>query len=409
VEEANYVAGVIADGPDGVPGVIGFSDNNIGTEGIRGKTSGLVHEPAGVIGDSTINTGVIGASSFDAGVWGKTSANNYARVAGNDESSGGGFGVTGSSTVGEGVVGLSTDYIAVRGTNGSGSGLWGENIAGVIGDSPAGISGIIGLSENNNGVVGISGGSSGLFEQQAGVVYDSNAKTGVIGASSVDDSVDGFTSAHGRSDVSGMGQNTGSVGVTGSSTHGHGIAITGGLAPLLLTPASTAGAPVTGAHSRGELYTDTNGALFCCVVSGTAGTWVQVAAAPTGFASGASCLLSAPIRLLDTRPGATAPTRPGTPVTAGGTIVAPITGEVVGGISVRAGAVAVIGNVTAVDAVGRGYLTLWAEGVAQPGTSSINFPATTAVANRVTVALSAVGGDAKASLNGGRKSDGTGR
>ena len=69
----------------------------------------------------------------------------------------------------------------------------------------------------------------------------------------------------------------------------------------------------------------------------------------------------------------------------------PITGRSVGGVSVPAGAVAVIGNVTAVNAVTHGFLTLWPDGVTRPGTSSLNVPATTSVANGVTVDLSAGG------------------
>jgi hypothetical protein len=40
-----------------------------------------------------------------------------------------------------------------------------------------------------------------------------------------------------------------------------------------------------------------------------------------------------------------------------------------------------------VNAEARGYLTLWPTGVTQPGTSSINYPVSTSLANGVTVAL----------------------
>jgi len=115
------------------------------------------------------------------------------------------------------------------------------------------------------------------------------------------------------------------------------------------------------------------------------------AAGPPSYAQGAFCLLPTPIRLLDTRPHATAPTAPQAPITGGASIVVPVTGQSVGGVSVPAGAVAVIGNVTAVDAGARGFLTLWPDGVTRPETSSINYPPVTAVANGVTVALSPAG------------------
>jgi hypothetical protein len=115
-------------------------------------------------------------------------------------------------------------------------------------------------------------------------------------------------------------------------------------------------------------------------------------AGPTGFAQGVSCLLSAPIRLLDTRAAATdAVTEPKTSVTAGSTFKLQVTGQAQNSISVPENAVAVIGNVTAVDAAAHGYLTCWPDGVTQPPMSSLNFPAAAAQANAVTVALSAAG------------------
>jgi hypothetical protein len=69
----------------------------------------------------------------------------------------------------------------------------------------------------------------------------------------------------------------------------------------------------------------------------------------------------------------------------------PITGEALGGVSVPVGAVAVFGNVTAVNAVSHGYLASWYDGATQPGTSSLNYQANTALADALTVALPAAG------------------
>jgi hypothetical protein len=44
----------------------------------------------------------------------------------------------------------------------------------------------------------------------------------------------------------------------------------------LLKPGGKAGKPTTGAHSKGELYMDSQATLWVCVASGTPGTWRRV-------------------------------------------------------------------------------------------------------------------------------------
>jgi hypothetical protein len=66
-------------------------------------------------------------------------------------------------------------------------------------------------------------------------------------------------------------------GVKALSKSGYGVQATGGKAQLYLVPASTAGAPTSASHNRGELFLDKNGALFLCTASGSPGTWKQVA------------------------------------------------------------------------------------------------------------------------------------
>jgi len=65
---------------------------------------------------------------------------------------------------------------------------------------------------------------------------------------------------------------------TGTELGGVGGYFRGNLAPIMLQPALTVGAPTTGNHYKGELFVDSNGDLFICQV-GTgsgAGTWVKV-------------------------------------------------------------------------------------------------------------------------------------
>jgi len=259
-------------------------------------------------------------------------------------------------------------------------------------DNSDGGYGVYATSLAGNAVYGqmhATSGISGAANQVAGIVGDSDLGPGVVGASSETDGVAGYTSSTGYSGVS--GSDTGAIGgygVSGTSDYGYGLHGSGGLAPLLLDSGSTTGAPSTGMHRVGELYVDAFGSLFYCVVSGSPGVWSQIAAAGTTYAQGAFCLLSAPIRLLDTRLDATdAAITPGHPIIGGETYLLQVTETEQNGISVPAGAAAVIGNVTAVDAVARGYLTLWPHGVGQPPTSSLNFPASASQANGVTVAL----------------------
>ena len=230
-------------------------------------------------------------------------------------------------------------------------------------------------------IYGVAGLPSGLVNTATGaVIGDSDVTIGLIGASS----------------------SQGDSAIYGTSSHGPGVyaesltswdLAAAGTGRVLQAPQGAAGPPTSTEinFSIGESIRDADGVLYLCVASGSPGVWAQVAAGPTGYAQGASCLLSAPIRLLDTRFGATAPTSPGHQLAAGGILSLQVTGEAVDSIVVPASAVAVIGNVTAVNTAGRGYLTLWPDGATQPGASSLNFPATTAVANGVTVALSSAG------------------
>jgi hypothetical protein len=334
-------------------------------------------QPAGAVEDSAVLAGEINVESTlttlnnpsgDA-LQGVTTADGSVGVIGVDNSTGGGAGVAGSSTNGIGVTGTTAD-----------------------GTSPA----VSALNTEGIGVSGVSVAASGLIGSAlAGTVGDSSTNDGVLGLSSAGNGVVGITTANSYYGIYGYDDSTGGgYGVFGKSTAGYGVYALGGAAPLFLVPASSAGAPTSGEHFMGELYTDNRGALFYCVAIGTPGTWIQVAAAgPAAYAQGAFCLLPNPIRLLDTRSSATdAADEPGKQVgPENSPYVLSVTAVSVGGVEVPSGAVAVIGNVTAVNATTRGFLTLAADGVTQPATSSLNFPATTAVANGVTVALSAAG------------------
>jgi hypothetical protein len=160
-----------------------------------------------------------------------------------------------------------------------------------------------------------------------------------------------------------------------------------GRAQVYLKPSGAAGAPAASGHVAGELYVDSNGVLY--YFSG--GAFRPLA----GGAGGITTMLSAPIRLLETRAAFEDPsagqTKPRRKLNNGETFDLPITGQVLGGISVPAGAKAVIGNVTVTGANAAGFLTLFPNGAARPNTSSINYVTTATVANGVIVGLSAAG------------------
>jgi hypothetical protein len=57
---------------------------------------------------------------------------------------------------------------------------------------------------------------------------------------------------------------------------GYGGQFKGGRAQLKLVPSSRTGRHRGGTHSKGELYMDSNAALFVCVKGGTPGRWKKV-------------------------------------------------------------------------------------------------------------------------------------
>jgi hypothetical protein len=112
-------------------------------------------------------------------------------------------------------------------------------------------------------------------------------KTGVWGSSAAT----GYSGLYGQHTGSAgygvVGDGTGATGagVIGRNPNGNGVEardsvyggkFAGSRAQLLLVPKSATGRPTTGAHTKGEIYMDSAGALFVCTASGTPGTWRKV-------------------------------------------------------------------------------------------------------------------------------------
>lgn len=246
-----------------------------------------------------------------------------------------------------------------------------------------------------NDILQLQQGSGTVFQQQTqlktalaaydttgagiGVYATSSGGTGLYGVTDTGTAAQGLAGLYAKAVSTGTGVagTSGSgIGVQGNSNTGIGGSFTGGQAPLVLG-LGAAGAPTSGTHIAGEIYADANATLYVCVQGGTPGVWNKVA-----WARGQVNLLKAPIRVLDTRPT----------LWVGGTSHnVQVTGVVVGGISVPAGASAMIGNVTVTETTGGGHLRLFPQGAPLPNTSSINYDGGQTIANGVTVGLSSTG------------------
>jgi hypothetical protein len=204
-----------------------------------------------------------------------------------------------------------------------------------------------------------------------------------------------------NSGLYGYGVN-GATGVTGDSTTGVGAILSGGLAPLRLTPSGATGAPAASAHTAGELYVDSNGDLFYCTAGGTPGTWVQLSApappappAPPATPRPVFITLPTPDRFVDTRSGLGGVTGP---LPGDAIHVFQMTGRI--GLSGNAAlqipnaATAIVGNLTVVGAAAipsGSFVTLWPGGP-RPTVSNINVGPGTVVANAYVVGLGSTGG-----------------
>ncbi|MCA1696302.1 MAG: hypothetical protein LC749_17170, partial [Actinobacteria bacterium] len=194
-------------------------------------------------------------------------------------------------------------------------------------------------------------GASAFIPVSAGVVGTAAYGRGVFGGSERGYGVEGYSEYD--------------IGVYGSS--GQSVSLWAGGAGRLFQALRTAGAPTLGTFLAGEQIRDANGELWLCVVDGSPGTWRRAATVYQGTAGGSMNLLARPIRLYDSRVG--------TKLAPMASVDVQVTGTVVNGVSVPAGAVGVVGNVTVTETVApSGYLTLYPQGSPpSPATSNVNW------------------------------------
>ena len=304
---------------------------------------------------------------------------SYYGVVGSGPNDGTGvFGFVSGGTNGVGVAGKSDAGTAVAGTSISGKGVTGASTSGA---------GVSGSSSTGTGAAGSSGsgaGVTGASTSGAGVTGSSNDGAGVLASSSTGSGVSAnSTSGTGVTALSTSGTAVVATAATGTALVAAapaGLAVNAvGTGRIRQAPTAATGAPTTGTYTVGEQIRDALGDLYLCVADGSPGTWRRVTAQHPAFAGagGSVNLLRVPIRIVDTRSN-------GAPVTNGGATLAPntpltcqITGQVINGVSVPAGATGVLGNVSIVAPATDGWAALWPTG-AWPGTANINFSTSTA-------------------------------
>jgi hypothetical protein len=120
----------------------------------------------------------------------------------------------------------------------------------------------------------------------------------------------------------------------------------------------------TDTHTAGDLVQDDNGALWFCTADGTPGTWWLL----TGTPPGVLVPLVAPVRVYDSRPGGNADG----PLAGGKQRVVSLAGTSAKP-AVPAGAVGALLSLTLDATAGSGFLSVFANGIAWPGTSNANW------------------------------------
>jgi hypothetical protein len=163
--------------------------------------------------------------------------------------------------------------------------------------------------------------------------------------------------------------------------------------PTILLDAVLTGVPTTGTWALGSLVADTAGKLWYCTAGGTPGTWFELTAPAPTIPAVSTFHATTPTRVYDSREplplqGTLAAGQNRTISVADGRAVAG--GAVTVANLVPAGSTAITANVTVVNTVGAGFLTLNPGGVATISAATINWSAAGQILNNgVTLAISA--------------------
>ena len=285
----------------------------------------------------------------------------------------------------------------IDGVQGFGSGLY----SGVVGFGSAALAGhgVIGFGGGSltgnfgPGVKGVAGGHGNPASESALPGVTGIGWTGVSGTGSI-----AGMEAFGKDGDPNGGDGIRGTGGTGSAYDGIGVTASSRYplgSQLRLVPGADSPPPNAKAHYSGEIFMDGGCTLWVCTLTGvgTQTRWVRIGAVNPNFFNGAQSntggvmnFLPNPIRILDTRSDS--------PYAGGSTHAIQVTGASdINGSSttVPAGAVGVIGNVTAVFPQGAGDLRLFPHGAALPATSNLNYLLNVTLANACIVALDGAG------------------
>jgi hypothetical protein len=248
-------------------GVYAFGFNNTNGTGVFAQGYGTGNGVYAVGG----NNGGIGVSAYGYGGTTPVAPTTGLALDANGGGAGAGVRATGGPTDGVGVnatgQGAGAGVIATAGATGAGI------VALAAGASPAGLAAGQGLNATAAGTaagVYATGGATG----GAGVY----ATGGGAGGFGVWGNSTGSTGVYGNSTTGWgvVGQSAQSAGVNGNSSFGAGGQFYGGRAQIWLVPAAGAGPPSTGAHSVGDVWMDSRGTAWICVISGTPGNFMPL-------------------------------------------------------------------------------------------------------------------------------------
>jgi len=336
--------------------------------------------------------GVASNGSTHAGLYGRSDLSNGAiGVIGECSHAFKSYGLYGRG--GTGAVGISID--------GNGSGVWGrsETTSGVYGDSLSG-PGVEGLSDSAAGVRGASASGPGVVAVSSsgvGVQATSSSGTGLVASGVTGATATGTT---GLIATGSSGSGVAATGTIGASVSGarYALSTTGADKAALFLSASNYAATAlklpppdrTDVHFAGEIDFDANNELWLCTSGGTPGTWRKIAGTSTAGAFHPVL----PARVYDSRTPAPGPAAP---LYMGETRLVNVaarrdvtTGAGVENNYIPAGASAIACNVTVVDTIDAGFLSINPGGTTEVRAATVNwFGSGQILNNGVTLTLNA--------------------
>ena len=244
--------------------------------------------------------------------------------------------------------------------------------------------------------------ASGNFTGDPAVTADATTGAGVVATSVSGSAIAALTSSQVDAAITATNPNwfgvagTGTIGVVGTATSAgtagvrgvadstvsgnggmfsgpNGILINGSSVTIQMQSATSGAPPSTqNSYTRGALVVDNAGALWYCVTSGTPGTWRQLSGSTT---AGAYHPVT-PGRVYDSR---CAQPSPG-PLSSGGVRLLSVaaqrdmaTGAITNANFVPANATAVFANVSVVDTVNAGFLTINPGGITTVSSATITW------------------------------------